>query len=88
MSEFIETRLPMCVVVTECVNRVTESARLSSFFGSWDRLDDLDASTSTAIKFINKKDSHGQTPLQIALNNENVENAKILISRGASIDIK
>ena len=41
-----------------------------------------------SLKFINQKDSHGQTPLQIALNNEHVENAKILINSGADIDIK
>ena len=41
-----------------------------------------------AMKFINKKDSHNQTPLQIALNNKHVENAKILINFGADIDIE
>ncbi len=53
-----------------------------------DAVNDLGTPTSLAIKFINKKDSHGHTPLQVALNNEHVESAKILISSGAEIDIR
>ncbi len=40
-----------------------------------------------SIKFIDTQDSRGHTPLQIALNNEHVENAKILINNRADIDI-
>ena len=71
--------------------RVTQKARLSSLFVSATSLssvDDLGTPTSVAIKFINMRDSRGHTPLQVALNNEHVENAKILIKRGADINIR
>ena len=65
--------------------RVAEKARLSRVLGD---LELPDRSMVTARKFINKVDSYGMTPLQIALNKENIKNAQILIGNGADINIR
>ena len=75
-------------------HRIAEKARFSRELGGFESPDSVellsftDGPVATAREFINKTDSHGMTPLQIALKKENIENAKILIANGANINIR
>ena len=75
-----------CYVITlNFFCRIAEKARFSVVL---DDVDLTDGSEAIARQFINVENSQGLTPLQIALKEEHISNAKILIANGADIAIR
>ena len=71
------------------IHRVTANANLNTYH-SMDESESVDAPTSMALHFINKKDANGLTPLQVALSSKNqcIKNAISLILSGADVHVK
>ena len=70
------------------LHRVTANANLNTYHSMDDET--VDAPTSMALHFINKKDADGLTPLQVALSSKNqcIKNAISLILSGADVHVK
>lgn len=64
-------------------DRLTQSATIRSGINVFDS-----HPTDKALSFINKVDANGLTALHIALKNENVKTALILLNAGACCDIQ
>ena len=80
-----------CEISSKClacfIDRVTAHADLDH---SINNLEHVDAPTSMALHFINKKDAKGLTPLHVALSlkNQCIKNAITLILSGADVHVR